>query len=59
MAGELGLTESGVKSAIRRLRQRYRDFLRAEVASTVADPAEVDEELRFLIQAVSSRPVDP
>jgi RNA polymerase sigma factor (sigma-70 family) len=54
LARELELTESGIKSAIRRLRQRYRDLLRAEVASTVADPAEVDDELRFLLQSMSA-----
>jgi RNA polymerase sigma factor (sigma-70 family) len=56
LARELQLTESGIKSAIRRLRQRYRDLLRAEVASTVADSAEVDEELRFLLQSMSAQP---
>jgi hypothetical protein len=33
-----------------RLRQRYREALRCEVASTVSDPAEVDEELQYLYQ---------
>src|SRR5262249_16088783 len=37
LGAELNLSESGVKSAIRRMRQRYRDLLRAEVISTVAD----------------------
>jgi len=31
-----------------RLRQRYRDLLRTEVANTVSDPTDVDEELRYL-----------
>ena len=56
LAREFQLTESGIKSAIRRMRLRYRDLLRAEVASTVADPAEVDEELRFLLQSMSAQP---
>jgi len=55
LGAEMQLSESGVKSAIRRMRQRYRDLLRAEVLSTVADPAEVDEELKFLLRAISSR----
>ncbi|HEY3739756.1 MAG TPA: sigma-70 family RNA polymerase sigma factor [Bryobacteraceae bacterium] len=55
---ELNLTESGVKSAIRRLRQRYRDMLRAEVIATVADPAEVDDELQFLLRAISSQELE-
>ena len=54
---ELHLTESGIKSAIRRLRLRYRDLLRGEVANTVADPSEVDEELRFLLRAISAQPL--
>lgn len=55
---ELHLTESGVKSAIRRLRQRYRDLLRAEVISTVADPAEVDDELQFLLRAMGTQDLE-
>ena len=58
LAPELKLSESGIKSAIRRLRLRYRDLVRAEVASTVADPSEVDEELRFLLRAISSQPLE-
>lgn len=58
LARQLEMSEAAVKSAIHRLRTRYRDLLRAEVASTVADPAEVDEELRFLIHAMSTRGVE-
>jgi RNA polymerase sigma factor (sigma-70 family) len=53
LAQKLHLSESGVKSAVRRMRQRYRTLLRDEVMSTVADPGEVDEELRFLLQAIT------
>jgi RNA polymerase sigma-70 factor (ECF subfamily) len=53
LAQKTNLSESGVKSAVRRMRQRYRTLLRAEVMSTVADPAETDDELRFLLQAIS------
>jgi RNA polymerase sigma factor (sigma-70 family) len=52
-AAQLGLTESAVKSALHRLRQRYRELVREEVAHTVADPAEVDAELRYLIAVLS------
>src|SRR5262249_35020525 len=55
LAASLGVTEAALKSAVQRLRQRYRELLRAEVGATVADPSEVDEELRFLAQAMSSR----
>ena len=50
---QLGLTESAVKSALHRLRQRYRELVREEIAHTVADPAEIDAELRYLIAVMS------
>jgi RNA polymerase sigma-70 factor (ECF subfamily) len=49
----LGLSEGAVKVAVHRLRQRYRELLRATVANTVADPLEVEEELRHLVQVLS------
>ncbi len=49
----LGLTEGAVKAAAHRLRGRYRELLREEVASTVVDPAEVDDELDDLLAALS------
>ncbi len=51
-AARLGMTEGAVKAAVYRLRQRYRELLRAEIAETVADPAEVDDELRHLVAAL-------
>jgi len=53
VAAELGLTESTVKSAIFRMRQRYRELVREEVANTVDNPAEVDAEIRHLISVIS------
>jgi RNA polymerase sigma factor (sigma-70 family) len=53
LAGSLGLTEGAVKVALHRLRQRFRDAVRAEVAHTVATPEEVDEELRCLMAALN------
>ena len=55
LAKKLGVSEGAVKSAVHRLRQRYRQLLRDEIAHTVAGPAEVDEELRHLI-TVLGRP---
>ena len=52
-AKRLGLTESAVKSAIYKLRQRYAQVLRAEIAHTVDDPAEVEAEIRFLLQTLA------
>ncbi len=50
----LDLTEGAVKVAIHRLRRRYREVLRAEIAQTVDTPEAVDEELRELFQALTS-----
>jgi len=52
-ATELGITESALKSAVHRMRARYRQLVREEVAHTVADPAEVNEEARHLIAVIS------
>lgn len=49
----LGLSEGAVKVAAHRLRQRYRELLREEIANTVAGPAEAEEELRHLFAALS------
>jgi RNA polymerase sigma factor (sigma-70 family) len=53
IAVRLGSSEGAVKVAVHRLRQRYRELLRAEIADTVANPAEVDDELRNLFAALS------
>ena len=49
IAGHLNLTEGTVKVAVHRLRQRFRELLRAEVANTVARSEDIDGELRHLI----------
>jgi DNA-directed RNA polymerase specialized sigma24 family protein len=51
-AASLGTTEGAVKVAVHRLRERYRDLIRAEIAETVATPAEVEGELRYLFAAL-------
>ena len=51
-ARELGLTEGAVKVAVHRLRQRYRDRVRAAIAETVARPEDVDDEVRDLFAAL-------
>ena len=52
MAAQLDMTEGAVKVAVHRLRQRYGELLRAEVAQTVPSPAEVNEELRYLVSVI-------
>ncbi len=54
IAAELEMTEEAVRQAAHRLRKRYREFLRAEVAQTVSDPSEVDEEIRSLLATLGS-----
>ena len=48
LATKLGVSEGTVKSAVHRLRQRYRQLLQDEIAQTVAEPGEVTEELHHL-----------
>jgi RNA polymerase sigma factor (sigma-70 family) len=51
IAARLNLTEPAVKMAVHRLRARYREILRAEIAHTVSSPEEVEEEVRHLFSA--------
>jgi len=53
LAVRLNMAENTVKTSVHRLRQRYRELLRAEVAHTVASPADVEEELRCLFRALA------
>jgi RNA polymerase sigma-70 factor (ECF subfamily) len=53
LAREMDRSEGALKVAIHRLRKRYRDLFRQEIAETVADPAEVESELRFLASALT------
>ena len=59
MAEQLGMTEGAVKVAVHRLRQRYGELLRAEVAQTVTTPVEVEEELRYLVSVIRHGLVNP
>ena len=49
-----GLSVPALKVAVHRLRQRYRDELRAAIGDTVEDPAQIDQELRELLAALRS-----
>ena len=53
IAAQLGTSEGAVKVAVHRLRQRYREVLRAEIADTVASPGEVEDEIRNLFAALA------
>ena len=52
-AAELGITTDAVGVAIHRFRQRYRHLVRDEIAHTVVDTAEVEDELRWLSATLS------
>jgi RNA polymerase sigma-70 factor (ECF subfamily) len=53
IAARLGTNEGAVKVAVHRLRQRYREVLRAEIADTVVGPGEVEDEIRNLFAALA------
>jgi RNA polymerase sigma factor (sigma-70 family) len=53
LAKQLGVSEGTVKAAVHRLRQRYRQLLRDEIANTISEPGDVDEELRHLFAVLA------
>jgi RNA polymerase sigma-70 factor (ECF subfamily) len=54
IAAGLGMTENAVKQAFHRLRQRYRELLREEIAHTVAIPGDIEDELRHFISVLQA-----
>jgi len=52
VAAKLDVSGGAVGVSVHRLRQRYREMVRAEIADTVADPAQVDTEMRELFAAL-------
>jgi len=50
---KLGLEEGAVKAAVHRMRQQYRELLRAEITNTVTSPEEVDGEMRHLFKVLA------
>jgi RNA polymerase sigma factor (sigma-70 family) len=55
LAREMNTSEGALKVAIHRLRKRYRELFREEIADTVANPAEVESELRFLVAVLTRK----
>jgi len=55
LAGEMNTSEGALKVAIHRLRKRYRELFRQEIADTVADPVEVESELRYLAAVLTRK----
>jgi RNA polymerase sigma factor (sigma-70 family) len=54
LSAELGMAETAVKKQLHNMRQRYRSLLRDEVSQTVEDPAEVDDEIRYLCVSLAT-----
>jgi RNA polymerase sigma-70 factor (ECF subfamily) len=52
VAEQLGMNEGAVRGAVLRLRKRFGKALRAQVAETVADPADVDDEIRRMLTVI-------
>jgi len=55
LASETGRSEGAIKVAIHRMRQRYRQLLREEIGRTVASPAEMEAEMRYLFTILAGR----
>ncbi len=53
LAAQLEITEPAVRQAVSRLRKRYRQLLRSEVAATLEEPGEVDDEIQSLFAALA------
>lgn len=54
MAQTLGMAETAVRVAVHRLRQRYRQLIRAEVANTVASKEDIDAEMHHLFEVLTN-----
>jgi hypothetical protein len=54
LAIQLGTTEGAVHVAVHRLKKRYRAILQEQIAATLDDPSEVDDEVRSLFDAIRS-----
>jgi hypothetical protein len=52
-AQRLNMSEGAVRMAVHRLRQRYGQLFREEVANTVSDPNEIEAEMRHLLKVLS------
>ena len=55
LAREMHTSEGALKVAIHRLRKRYRELFRQEIADTVVDPAEVEPEIRYLAAVLTTK----
>ena len=54
LARQLGVAETGARSAVSRVRRRFRELMRDQIANTVSRPEEIDEEIRYLFEALAA-----
>lgn len=54
IAAQMGVTESALKSVVHRMRRRYADLFRDEVAQTIANPADLEDEIRHLLGVLAA-----
>jgi RNA polymerase sigma factor (sigma-70 family) len=54
LAAELGMTEEAVNMSVHRLRRRFREILEVQIAATLDDPSEMEDEIRSLFEAITS-----
>jgi RNA polymerase sigma-70 factor (ECF subfamily) len=57
LAANLGVADMVVKKQLHKMRERYRALLRAEVSRTVENPADVEDEIRYLCTALAGRAI--
>ena len=55
IADKLGMNESAVKVAVHRLRKRYRELVRDQIANTVDRTEDVDAEMHYLFKVLADR----
>jgi DNA-directed RNA polymerase specialized sigma24 family protein len=54
LAAEVGKTADAVNMAVHRLRKRYREILQEQIAATLDEPSEMEDEIRSLFEAITS-----
>jgi RNA polymerase sigma-70 factor (ECF subfamily) len=54
IAARLETSEGAVKTAVHRLRRSFQTALRKDIAETVSDPDDVDDEIRYLVRALGA-----
>jgi RNA polymerase sigma-70 factor (ECF subfamily) len=52
VAEATGVSKAGLSLAVHRMRRRYRELVRGEIAHTVSNPAELEEEMRYLLEVI-------